>query len=132
MLTDKETMFFDDEEVLESTVSSSIKVGAVGKGGYGSTMYGRLSAFVRCTETYTDLTSIELAFVESEDDDTWTEIKGAGKVTLTGDEMVAGEVDVNMPAGNSTKAYLALQATITGTPTTGKIEAGLTTGNSVG
>ena len=129
MIGDKETDFFYEEEVHASCVSKAIKVGANGKGA-GSRMVGKLGSYIRCVESYDSITSMTVELVESNDQASWEPVKGFSSMVFDTDDLVLGGIDVNSPLPNSQQDYIALRVTVVGTPTTGKISAGITPSNT--
>ena len=128
MITDKETDFFDNEEVHASCISKAVKVGANGKGA-GSRLVGKLGAYIRCPETYDSITSMTVELVESNDSATWTPVKGFSSIVFEASDLIVGGIDFNNSLPNSHKDYIALRVTIVGNPNTGKLSAGITPSN---
>ena len=128
MIADKDTDFFDNEEVHASCVSQAVKVGANGKGA-GSRLVGRLGAYIRCGETYDSITGMDIELVESNDEEAWTPVQGFSRLSFTAEDLVVGGIAVDTPLPNSQKDYIALRVTVSGSPTTGRLTAGITPSN---
>ena len=135
MIFDKSLLLSDDQAITADAPSTNvIDLGAAGTP-YGSTVAltrdigigegSEVPLHVSVTETFNNLTSLQVQVQTSPDNATWTTIQG-GKVVPAAD-LVAGyqfAVPAEFPEGTDDR-YVRLNYDIVGTaPTTGKLTAG--------
>ena len=133
MIFDNSLLLSDDQAITGDAASTNvIDLGATGTPHGSSVALTRdigigdgVPLHVSVTETFNNLTSLQVQVQTSPDNATWTTIQG-GKVVAAADLVAGYQFDVPYEFPEGTKArYVRLNYDVTGTaPTTGKITAG--------